>query len=184
METDRLPALPPRYGDPFYRGRGRGRVRGRREWLSERPFKRETNRGFGRGPSHGNGRGNRRGFHSHIPSERHQGDRQDKEWSIPVSAGRRGRDIPVSSPTKQESPHRTPPTPAPSEDRYFTDWSSIGTGSPLVRTPPQSVLVRDRGQDINQPTAQTTQPGSEPVQIGVTENALQEDSFVSTPRTL
>ena len=34
---------PPRYGDPFYRGRGRGRgrSRGRREWLSERPFERE-----------------------------------------------------------------------------------------------------------------------------------------------
>ena len=36
---------PPRYGDPFYRGkgRGRGRGRGRRDWLSERPFERETN---------------------------------------------------------------------------------------------------------------------------------------------
>ena len=33
---------PPRYGDPFYRGRGRGRGRGRREWVSERPFERET----------------------------------------------------------------------------------------------------------------------------------------------
>ena len=38
MGTKRLPALPPRYGDPFYRGRGRGR----REWLSERPFERES----------------------------------------------------------------------------------------------------------------------------------------------
>ena len=28
---------PPRYGDPFYRGRGR------REWLNERPFERELN---------------------------------------------------------------------------------------------------------------------------------------------
>ena len=39
---------PPRYGDPFYRGRGRGRGRGngRRDWLSERPFERETNRGL------------------------------------------------------------------------------------------------------------------------------------------
>ena len=55
-------------------------------------------------------------------------------------------------------------------------------GSSLVRTPPQSVLVRERGQDINQPAAQTTQPGSEPAQIGVTENALQEDPIVSTLR--
>ena len=56
----RLLTLPPRYGDPFYRGRGmgrgRGRGKGRREWLSKRPFKRETNRGFGRGSSHGSGR--------------------------------------------------------------------------------------------------------------------------------
>ena len=37
-----LLALPPRYGDPFYRGRGRGKGRGRKEWLNERPFERET----------------------------------------------------------------------------------------------------------------------------------------------
>ena len=100
MGTEGLLALPPRYGDPFYRGRGRGRGRGRREWLSERPFKRETNRGFGRGSSHGNGRVNRRRFHSQVPSERDQRDRKEEEWSIPVSVGRRGRDIPVSSPTE------------------------------------------------------------------------------------
>ena len=76
-----------------------------------------------------------------------------------------------------------PPTAAPSEDRFFMDWSSIGMGSPLVRTPPQSILVRERGQDINQHTIQTTQPGSEPTQIGVTENALQEDPIVTTPPT-
>ena len=56
-------------------------------------------------------------------------------------------------------------------------------GSPLVRTPSQSVLVREIGPDINQPATQTTQPGSEPTWIGVTENALQEDPIVSTPRT-
>ena len=61
--------------------------------------------------------------------------------------------------------------------------SSLGTGSPLVGTPPQSVLVREIGPDINQPATQTTQPGLEPTQIGVTENALQEDPIVSTPRT-
>ena len=91
---------PPRYGDPFYRGRGRGRGRGRREWLSKRPFERETNRRFRRGSSHGNVRGNGRGFHSQAHSERDQRDRQEEEWSIPVSVGRRGRDVPVSSPTE------------------------------------------------------------------------------------
>ena len=100
-----------------------------------------------------------------------------------MSVGQRSRDVPVSSLTEWESPHRTPPTPAPSEDRFFTDWSSIGTGSPLMRMPPQSVLVREMGPDINQPATPNTQPGSEPTQIGVMENALQEDPIVSTPRT-
>ena len=56
-------------------------------------------------------------------------------------------------------------------------------GSPLERTPPQSVPVRERGQDINQCATQTTQPGSEPTQIEIIENALQEVPIVSTPRT-
>ena len=109
----------PRYGDPFYRGSGRGKGRGRREWLNERPFKRKKQRFWKR--FHQNGRGNRRGFHSQAPSERDQRDRQEEEWSIPTSVGRRGGDVPLSSPIEQESPHRTPPTPAPSEDRFFTD---------------------------------------------------------------
>ena len=56
-------------------------------------------------------------------------------------------------------------------------------GSPLVRTPLQSVPVRERRPDINQPSTQTTQPGSGPTQIEVTENALQEDPIVSTSKT-
>ena len=39
------------------------------------------------------------------------------------------------------------------------------------------------GPDINQPATQTTQPGLGPTQIGLTENALQEDPIFSTPRT-
>ena len=49
--------------------------------------------------------------------------------------------------------------------------------------PPQSVLVKETGPDINQPAKQTTQPGSEPTQIGVMGNALQDDTIVSPPRT-
>ena len=49
--------------------------------------------------------------------------------------------------------------------------------------PPQSVPVREIRPDIIQPANQTTQPGSEPTQIGVMENALQEDTIFSTPRT-
>ena len=95
-----------------------------------------------------------------------------------MSVGRRGEDIPV----RQESPHRIPPAPTPSENRFFTDWS--GLGSPHVRMPPQSVLVGETGPDIIQPVNQTSQPGLEPAQIGTTENALQDDIIVSSPRTL
>ena len=175
MGTKRLQALHPRYGNPFYRGRGRGRGRGRREWLSERPFDRESNGGFGRGFSHGNRRGNGRDSHQ-ITSERDQRDRQEEEWSVPASVGRR-EDIPAG----QESPHRTLPTPAPSEDRFFTDWSRLGSAH--VRTPPQSVPVGETGPDINQPANQTTQPGLETTQIGATGNAHQDDTIVSPPRT-
>ena len=52
-----------------------------------------------------------------------------------------------------------------------------------MRTLPQSISVRERGQEINQPTIQTSQPGSEPIQMGVTENALQKDLIVTTPTT-
>ena len=49
--------------------------------------------------------------------------------------------------------------------------------------PPQSVPVGETRPDINQPINQTTQPGSEPTQIGATGNALQDDIIVSSPRT-
>ena len=56
-------------------------------------------------------------------------------------------------------------------------------GSPLVRMLPQSILVRERGQEINQPTIQTSQPGSVPIQMGVIENALQEGPIVPVSTT-
>ena len=85
------------------------------------------------------------------------------------------RDITVSSSVIQESQQMTPATPAPSEDRFFTEWSSIRTRSLPVRTPPQSTLMRERGQEINQTTILTSQPGSEPTQMGVTDNAPHKD---------
>ena len=68
----------------------------------------------------------------------------------------------------------TPSTAAPYED-FFTDWSSVRMRSPPVRMPPQSILVRERGQEINQTTIPTSQPGSEPIQMGVTDNTSHED---------
>ena len=54
-------------------------------------------------------------------------------------------------------------------------------GSPLVRMPPQSISMRERGQEINQTTIQTSVPGSEPTQMGVTDNTLHEDLPSTTP---
>ena len=135
--------------------------------MSERPFKRESNGGFERGFSQGNGRGAVRETHQ-TTSESEQRDRQEEEWSIPASVERRD-----DSPVKRGSPHRTPPTPAPSEDKLFTDCSSLE--SPHARTSPQSVPVRETGQNINQPDNQTTQHGSEPAQTGATGNAHHDD---------
>ena len=56
-----------------------------------------------------------------------------------------------------------PPTLSPSDERLFTDWSSLE--SPCSRTSPQSVPIRESGQSINQPDNQTTQPGSGPTEI-------------------
>ena len=174
---------PPRYGDPFYRGRGRGRGsgRGRREQMGERPPERDSPQGFGRGCSQGFGRQNERGFYSQGPLERNERYRQEEEWSSPASDGREGRDIPISSPTAQESHQRTPPTPVPSEDRLFMDWSSIRTGSSLVRLLPQSILVGEREQEINQTTPQTSHPISGQTHMGVTEDVLQEDFPTTAP---
>ena len=149
--------------------------------MSERPPERDSIQGFRRDSSSGIGRRNRRGFYSQAPLERNQRERQEEVWSSPASDERERRGIPISSPTVQESQQRTPPTPAPSEDRFFMDWSSIRTGSPLVRMLPQSILVRERGLEINQTALQTSHTSSEPICMGVTENTLQEDLPNTTP---
>ena len=75
--------------------------------------------------------------------------------------------------------HNAPPTPPPSEDRLFTDWSSLD--SPHARTSPQNASIREIEQDINQPDNLTTQPGSEPAQIEAMGTALCDN--VSSPST-
>ena len=77
------PTLPPHYGDPFYRGRGRGN-RGRREWLQERLMER-YNGDFGRG----NGRDNGMRPQPTVSTSGLQPVRQNDEWSVPPTAERR-----------------------------------------------------------------------------------------------
>ena len=80
----------------------------------ERPIER-SNGGLGRGFSHGNG------IEVHqVQMGRTQPDRQEEEWSIPTNVGRREND------TERHEPSRAPPpVPPPTDDRLFTDWSSV-----------------------------------------------------------
>ena len=125
-------------------------------------------RGFGRGSSQGFGRGNGRGFYSQGPLERNERHRQEEEWSSPTSDGREVRDIPISFPTAHKPHQRTPPTPAPSEDRFFMEKE-------------RKREVRERGQEINQTTQQTSHPISGEAHMGVTEDVLQEDLPTTAP---
>ena len=47
--------------------------------------------------------------------------------------------------------------------------------------PPQSILVGERRQEINQITPQTSHPISEQTCMGVTEDALQENLSTNAP---
>ena len=75
--------------------------------------------------------------------------------------------------TLRRESQRAPPTSPQSEDRLFTDWSSLD--SPQTRTSPRNVSVRDIEQDGNQPNNQTIQSGSEPAKIEVMGKALCDD---------
>ena len=86
------------------------------------------------------------------------------------------------SPPPQLTDHMKGPLPLLPHLRIdFTDWSSVRTGSPLVRTPPQSILVGERGQEINQIAPQTSYPISEQIHMVVTEGALQENLPTTAP---
>ena len=132
------------------------------------------NGGLGRGLSCGNGSKVNQVHIARIQQDRQ--DRQEEEWSVPSNVERRGNDM-----ERHESP-RAPPTP-PSEDRLFTDWSSIG--SPRERTSPQDASVRDIVPNINHPDNQTVHPGPEPARIEVMGNTLSDVmTFPSTCRQL
>ena len=157
--------------------------------MGERPPERDSTQGFVRGSTQVSfGRGNGRGFHSQGPLERNERYRQVEEWLDPASDGRRRNDAPISSPTAHSQQSRTPPTPAPSEDRLFTDWNSISSGPSPVIPPPQSVPVGDilmtpgiEGiHETNQPAHQPSQPISEQIHIGAVDDVVQ-GNFLTTP---
>ena len=103
---------------------------------------------------------------------RDQQDRQEDKWSVPASIERREDN------TLRRESQRAPPTSPHSEDRLFTDWSSLD--SPQTRISPRNVSARDIEQDGNQPNNQTIQSGSEPAQIEVMGNALHDSETSSS----
>ena len=115
----------------------------------ERPTERLSG-GLGRGFSHGNG------IEVHqVQTGRTQQDRQEEEWSIPTNIERRENDT-----ERHESPRAPPPSaPSPTDDRLFTDWSSID--SPRERASQCDVSARNTELNINQPDTQMDQPGSD-----------------------
>ena len=101
-----------------------------------------------------------------VQTGRTQQDRQEEEWSIPTNVDRRENDT-----ERYESPRvPLPPAPPPTEDRLFTDWSSID--SPRKRTSQCNVSARNTELNINQTNNQTDQPGSEPARTEARGNTL------------
>ena len=96
---------------------------------------------------------------------------------------RRRSYAPIYSPTTHSQHPRTPPPPAPSEDRPFTNWSSIGSRSPPVIPPPQSVPIGntltapgiESTHETDQTTLQPSQPISQESYMGATSGVVQED---------
>ena len=106
-----------------------------------------------------------------MHNARDQQNRQEDEWSVPASIERR------ESNTLRRELQRAPPTSPHSEDRLFTDWSSLD--SPQTRTS-RNVSARHIEQDGNQPNNQTIQSGLEPAQIEVMGNALRDSETSSS----
>ena len=160
---------PPQYGDPFYRGRGRGRGRGRRrrEWLQERQMDR-PNGGFGRGNSQGNGVRAQQ-----TPIDRPQPDQQEDDWSIPPNIERR-------EDTERHETSQVPPpdVPPPTEERLFTNWSSIDSPRERVTQCVQSA----RSAEPNTTVIQTEQPTRDPEDNEVLRHILSDMTTTSSTR--
>ena len=102
------------------------------------------NRGFRRGYSQGNGVGAQQ-----TPTDRPQPDRHEEKWSTPTNIERR-------EDTERHETSQVPPpdVPPPSEERLFTDRSSIDSPRERVTQCDQS----ERSVEPNMTVNQTEQP--------------------------
>ena len=121
------------------------------------------NGGFGRGFSCGNGIEVQQ-----APAGRPQPDRQGEDWSISTNVERSENDA-----ERHETP-TDPPPPAcpPTEDRIFTDWSSID--SPRERTFQCNVSARSAEPNITQTDNQADQPRLESTRNEAMGNTLSD----------
>ena len=110
------------------------------------------NGGFRRGYSQGNGIEAQQ-----APTDRLQPDRQEEDWSVPTNMERRENEIERHE-ISQAPPHNVPP---PTEDRLFTDWSSID--SPRERETQCNLSARSVEPNTTQTLNQTEQPVLDPV---------------------
>ena len=118
------------------------------------------NGGFGRGYSQGNGVGAQQ-----APTDRPQPDRQEEDWSIPTNVERR-EDI-----ERHETSQVPPPdVPPPTEERLFTNWSSIN--SPRERTSQHDQSARSVEPNIT--VIHTKQPTIGPAGNEVMGNTLSD----------
>ena len=132
------------------------------------------NGGLGREFSHGNGIEVQQ-----MPTGRTMPDRQEEDWSMPTNVERREND------TERHETSRAPPPPAPppTEDRMFTDWSSID--SPRERTSQRNISTRSVDPNITQTDNQADQPRLESARAEAMGNTLSDVmTFPSTCQQL
>ena len=165
--------IPPHYGDPFYRGRGRGNRgnRGRREWIQERQMERSSGN-YNRGNGQNNGMRSRGTTSASVP----QTNRQDDEWSMPLTTERR------EDTERQQIPQASSSVvPPPTEERLFTDWSSEGSPQGRATQRGQSARSREPSETIIQrePTERETRNTREIRQVPesvMTRSSTQEQT--------
>ena len=124
------------------------------------------NGGFRREYSQGNGV-------QQAPTDRSQPDRQEEEWSMPANVDRR-------EDTERHETSQVPPpnVPPPTEERLFTDWSSMDSLREGVSQCIQS--ARSVEPNITQTVVQTEQPAIDPAGHEVIDNTLGDVMTISS----
>ena len=100
----------------------------------------------------------------HALTDRSQPGRQEEDWSVPANVKRRENEI-VRCEISQAPPPNVPP---PTDDRLFTDWSSID--SPRERVSQCNLSAQSVEPNITQPINQTEQSVIDPARNEVMGN--------------